>query len=120
MTVENTEIIEGEIVFREILSSFSCAIAYILLEEVSRADAPSNEISRVVLPGISMDKDDLHPIPFRITYPTPRKQKRYTISVLIDIDGDGRISLGDYITTESYSIPYQSKHPLKVYVQRVK
>ena len=120
MTGENAEIIEGEIIFREIRSSFSDITVYILLEEVSRADAPSNEISRVVLPGISMDKDDLHPIPFRISHSPLEKHERYAISVLIDIDGDGKISLGDYITTESYPVPYKGEYHLKVYVQLVK
>ena len=120
MTTGVAGIIEGEIVFHKISTPFSGATAYIFLEDVSRADAPSIEIARVVLPGITRDSVHLSPIPFRIVHPPLKNHARYTINVLIDIDGDGKISLGDYITMESYPVSYHHQYPLKVYVQQVK
>jgi uncharacterized lipoprotein YbaY len=114
-----SEFVEGEIVFREIISPFSDVTGYVFLEDVSRADAPSQEIARTVIRGIAQDRDHSCPVPFRIVHPSLGKYERYIISVLIDVDGDGRISRGDYITMESFPVVPHHHERLRIYVQRV-
>jgi uncharacterized lipoprotein YbaY len=115
----NSESVEGEIVFREIISPFSGVTGYIFLEDISRADAPSREIARTVISGLSQDRDHPCPVPFSIVHPPLGKYERYIISVLIDVDGDGRISHGDYITMESFPVVPYHHDKMKIYVQRV-
>jgi hypothetical protein len=43
-------------------------------------------------------------MPFRLRGTLPDNLARYTVRVLVDVDGDGRIGSGDYLNTESYPV----------------
>ena len=117
MTTNVPKIVEGEIIFRQIPTSFSGATVFIFLEDNNRADAPSVVVARSVLHGISRSPENISSIHFRIVHPSPDSNAQLAISIHIDVDGDGKISPGDFITMESF--PVTGNNPLAVYVQRV-
>jgi hypothetical protein len=42
-----------------------------------------------------------------------------TVYAHVDVDGDGRVSRGDFVTTRSYSVPDEPEPRVSVSVQRV-
>jgi uncharacterized lipoprotein YbaY len=97
-------IINGEILFPEIIFSFSDASIFIRLDDVSRADASSHALSEKVLRGISINAEHPQTIAFQISVPALDERSRYSLTVLVDVDNDGAISPGDYITMESFPV----------------
>jgi len=97
-------ILEGEIHVEGGILPFSGATIYLRIEDVSRADAPSIVIVEKILKDISIDAKSPRNIPFSIHLPTEWERMRYALSVHIDVDGDGKISIGDYITSRNYPI----------------
>ncbi len=111
--------IEGEILFHEVLSSFTGATVYVFLEDVSRMDVSSTEVARVVLSNISLNRDRWFPIRFVMSHPPLDENAHYSLSVLVDVDGNGRVSRGDYISTESIPVPSEEKRVVQIYVKPV-
>ncbi|MHC1577000.1 MAG: YbaY family lipoprotein [Methanosarcinaceae archaeon] len=108
-TDRTNSMIEGEIVFEEMNDPIQNATIYIELEDVSRADAPSTVISSMVLKNIDIDADSSASIPFSLEYPELEDRFTYSMSVLVDLNGDGKISGGDYISMEH--IPVSTSGP---------
>lgn len=97
-------VIKGEIFFPEIISPFSDASIYIRLDDISRINTFSHTLSERILRGISIDAKHTQPITFEISVPTLDERSRYSLSVLVDVDNDGAISPGDYITMENFPV----------------
>lgn len=117
----NLTIIEGNIFFDQLSSSFSNATVYVRLENVSHADAPSQVVAQKVLHGISMRIECPEPVPFFIDIPALDKRERYSLGVHVDISGEGEIAHGDYITMQSYPISTNQKtDQVRVTVRPVK
>ena len=55
----------------------------------------------------------------RVEVDVPRRGAEPTIWAHIDVDRDGRVSRGDYITTGSYPLPSGSHPRIRVPVSRV-
>ncbi|MEA1985630.1 MAG: YbaY family lipoprotein [Euryarchaeota archaeon] len=101
--------IQGEIVFEEVNDPIRDATIYIELEDVSLADAPSTVISSMVLENVNIDADGSASIPYSLEYPELDDRLTYSMSVLVDLNGDGRTSGGDYISMEH--IPVSTSGP---------
>ena len=82
----------------------SNAKAYVQLLDVGAADASSRVIAEQVLTDISQKASSGQSIPFVLYGAIPDERGSYTISVHVDVDGDGKISRGDYITMQSYPV----------------
>ena len=97
--------VEGVIIFDGKVDSFSNATVYLSVEDVSLQDAPSVVLSESVLHDISIDSADVRPIAYSISHPQLDTQMMYTLSVHIDVDGDGSLSSGDYYSTWHNEVP---------------
>jgi len=80
------------------------ATAFVQLLDVSLADAPAREVARQVIPDVALADAVMRGIPFTLRVPALDPRARYSFSALVDVDGDGQTSLGDYQTTESYPL----------------
>jgi uncharacterized lipoprotein YbaY len=96
---EGDVLVSGEILFDQKARAFSGATIYVRLQDVSRADAPSKTIAEQVIRDVSSSKAALK---FSIRGKIENEQASYIVSVHVDVDGDKEISVGDYITMESY------------------
>ena len=83
-------IVRGRIVLDEGDQSLEGATLHVVLEEVSRADAPAREVGRVDLAGADLSASA--PIGFTLTVPK------------LDPSGSRTFSAGDQITTQSYPV----------------
>jgi uncharacterized lipoprotein YbaY len=76
------------------------AKAYVRLLNTSMADAPSAVVAEQVIDHLRKDEK----VTFRLEPNAIDERATYTVSVLVDLDGDGKISKGDYISMQSYPV----------------
>ena len=94
----------GTIVFPDDLSPGPPATVYATIEDVSRADAPSIELASVTLEGVSVPPPAGTSLTFTIPVPDYDPRMRYSVRVHVDRDGDGRVSVGDLVSTFSHPV----------------
>jgi uncharacterized lipoprotein YbaY len=99
-----SRLLHGEIVLEESPPSFTNASVHIFLEDTTLADAPAKVIVHHVIENISADMVWKERMPFALDVTIPDIRARYTVRVLVDVDGDGKISNGDYASTASYPV----------------
>jgi len=97
-------LVTGKVVFDEGSRPFSDATVYVRLVDVSRIDAASEIVAESVLPAVSLDMDKENSFAFSIQGELPNRTAHYIVSVHIDVDNDGKLSKGDYFTTQSFPV----------------
>ena len=113
-------LVSGEIVFADRPELPGGAIAYVRLLDTSAADALASEVGEQVLKEIAGRANRGQAIPFAIEGELRGEQASYTISVHVDLDGDGQISQGDYINMQSYPVlTYGFPNHVSVEVKRI-
>jgi uncharacterized lipoprotein YbaY len=98
-------LVKGMILFDDDVEPLTGAIVYVRLEDVSRVDAPAKIAAEQVIRGVRTggdvrflhfairgDEDELEP------------HARYVVRVHVDVDNDGEVSVGDYVSTASHPI----------------
>ncbi|WP_167879440.1 YbaY family lipoprotein [Methanococcoides sp. NM1] len=112
--------VQGMIIFDEPVESFSNATIYLKVEDVSLQDVASVVISEDTITGVSMDRDNIEPISYLINHPELDERMTYSLSVHVDVDGDGSLSNGDYYSTWHNSVPTDpGVHDLDVHVEMI-
>ena len=87
----------------------------VVLEDVSRADAPAREIARQEIVSYSRAPGD-PPLQFHLETPTSLDpHSRYEVRVHVDVGTSGEKKVGDQITMQSYQVATQG-HPSTVTV----
>ncbi|WMW23394.1 YbaY family lipoprotein [Methanolobus mangrovi] len=115
---ENT--IQGMIIFDEPVESFSNATVYLEVDDVSLQDVASTVISEESIVGVSMNASDIQPVTYLIHYPELEEKRTYSLSVHVDVDGDGRLSNGDYYSTWHNPVPTEpGVYELDVHVEMI-
>jgi hypothetical protein len=110
-------VVRGRILFQTDAQVFSGATAYVTLEDTTYADAPAEPVSSWRRDDVAYPRDAAG-IPFAIKLETAlSSQRRYGLRVLIDVDGDGRLSHGDYLNTAA--APVSGEEPIEIRVQRL-
>jgi uncharacterized lipoprotein YbaY len=106
-----TPIVKGHIVLDKNVKSFSGATIYVSLLDVTMQDAGSKLISQQVIKDVSYYCDDYNDlicnqkkIGFELFSDMTNFRRMYSISVHIDVDNNGEVNLGDYISMESYPV----------------
>lgn len=111
-------LVTGDISFEEGGPSFDDATVFVRLEDVSRADAASIVIAEQTIQNVSSSDQ---PIRFRLSGEPLTERMSYTVSVHVDVDGDGQLTVGDYITMQSYPIvPAEEAPNVAVLVGRIR
>ena len=83
---------------------FDQMVIYLYLEDTSYADAPAQVITSVTIDQISQESRGNARVPFAIRSIPPEGKGRYSLRVHADVDGDGKVSRGDYITKTNYPV----------------
>jgi len=100
---------------------FTEATAYIRLENVSRADAASPVVAEQIIHNVTHETGKPTRLQFCLSVPTPDEKVSYAVRAHVDLDGDGQVSRGDYISMESYPVlTYGYPHQVAVRVREVK
>lgn len=112
--------VQGNIIFDEPVDSFSNATIYLKVEDVSLQDVASVTMSENSIIGVSMDADDIQPVNYLIYHPELEERMTYSLSVHVDVDGDGSLSNGDYYSTWHNPVPTEPGiHDLDVHVEMI-
>lgn len=112
--------VQGIIIFDKPVESFSNATIYLKVEDVSLQDVASVVMSEDTIVDVSMDADNIQPVPYLIYHPELEERMTYSLSVHVDVDGDGRLSSGDYYSTWHNPVPTEpGVHKLDVHVEMI-
>ena len=110
----------GRIVFGEDAPVFTGARVSIRLEDTTYADAPARAIAERVLESVAYDGGATG-IPFSLDTPAATERVRMTLQVLVDLDGDGKATPGDYINMVSVPVPPDAAaEEIEVPVRRIR
>ena len=116
-----TAIVTGSIIFSQELNSFSGATANIYLEDVSLIDAPSQIITKQVIPNLSHQIGTENRVEFALFGEIPNPCAKYSIRVEVTLHKDESIHRGDYISMESYPVlTFGYPNHVSVLVQEIK
>jgi putative lipoprotein len=83
-------------------ASLPAGTLHVSVEEVTRADRAARVVASTtqpLSPGGSPPR-----VPFAIDVPAVEPGARYVVRVLVDLDGDGAISPGDYVSTRAHPV----------------
>ena len=112
--------VEGEIRFEGDVPSFGGARLYVRVEDVTLADAAARVIAESVEHDVALDPRTRTSLPFSVVCPWVDVGAQYCLRVHIDLDGDGELSPGDFITTRSYPVlTFGNPTRVSVVVQRI-
>ena len=77
---------------------------YVRLEKIIAADTASEAVADYVDRDVAFDPETSSDLSFAITGNLPDPQASYAVRVHIDIDGNGVVSKGDFISMQSYPV----------------
>lgn len=77
---------------------------YVRLLDTSMADAPAVLVAEQVLRESVEEVNRSGKVSFRLRGGPIDASRDYTVSVLVDVDDDGRVGHGDFINTQSYPV----------------
>jgi len=97
-------LVSGELTFAQPPQLPSTAVAYVHLLDTTLADAPSITVAEQVIRDIAQTANQGKAIPFALFGESPDPHASYNVSVHIDLDSDGTLSPGDYLTVQSYPV----------------
>ncbi|HEY0078884.1 MAG TPA: YbaY family lipoprotein [Pyrinomonadaceae bacterium] len=119
---DDEPLVTGSILFDEDAGAFSGATVYVRLEDVTYADAASKVLAEQVMRDVSRAEGGSdYPLEFRLYGRLTDKRASYNLRVHVDVDGDGEVSLHDYVTMQSYPVLTQGRpRKLNVRVHEVK
>jgi len=104
MSSSESPLVNGEIPLGEAKRSFTGATVHVQLEDVSYADAPSRVIAEQVIPNVSHESGTEHALRFALYGDAPDEKGRYIVTVHVDLQGQGRVNRGDYLSMESHPV----------------
>jgi putative lipoprotein len=95
--------VKGEIVLPADAPEREAKTVLIEVRDVSVADAPSQVVATTRLANIECRPNER--IPFELPTPEAPASRMLAVRVHVDWDGDGSVSSGDLLTTESIPVP---------------
>ena len=108
----------GTVDFQGVKEPVSDATVYVRLQETSRADARATTVAEQVINHVNIVPEG-PPIPFTLAMP-PSESGRYVVRVHADVAGDGKVSQGDYVSTQSYPVDMNTEQSgLAIVAKRV-
>ena len=119
--MKTAPLVKGEITFEAEAPAFTGATMYVRLENVTVADTAAEVIAEYVERNVAFDPKTKNVLSFAITADSPDSRTAYAVRVHIDIDGDGEVSQGDFISTQSYPvITFGHPREVSILVRQVK
>jgi uncharacterized lipoprotein YbaY len=119
MTAPTDVVIRGELAFDGAPVDLTGASVKIRVDDVSRADAQSVPVAEHPLPVLPRGATTAAAIPFEVHAGPLDARARYSIWAHVDMDRDGQISAGDFITMESFPVSAGTTAYHRVRVRRV-
>lgn len=109
--------VSGMIEFQDVREPALNVTVYVRVQETSRADARASTVAEQVLRGVNIVPGP-SPIPFAVHGIPQNPRARYVVRVHADVDGDGVVSRGDYVSMQSYPVETSGKRELVTIMAR--
>src|SRR5262245_36046387 len=100
----SSAVVRCVIVLDQNAPSFGAATLFVRIDDVTLADAPSAPLAQARLDRLAHRQGSASRWAIQLDGAARQPQHRYSIWAHLDIDGDGQIGRGDYITMESYPV----------------
>jgi uncharacterized lipoprotein YbaY len=103
-------LVRGQVRFEPGAPPVVNATVRLQLEDVSLADAPARVVAQQVIRDVSVRTPAATPIPFLLHGPVgldPRPT--YNLRVHVDLNGNGQIEVGDFITMRRVPVSLRSR-----------
>ena len=114
-------LVKGRVRFDEDAPPFTGATMYVRLENMTLADRTSEVVGDYVERDVAFDPKTAKVLSFAIAGKAPDPRASYAVRVHIDIDGDGEVSRGDFISMQSYPvITFGHPSEVSILVRQVK
>ena len=107
-------VIRGELTFEDGPADISGATVHVRVEDVSRADAASLTVAEWKIPALPAGTTTSRAIPFEVPVGALDARGRYSLRAHVDVDRDGRTSVGDFITMEEFPVSQPDFYRLRV------
>ena len=95
--------ISGTIEFQGVREPARNVTVYVRVQDTGSADGVAITVAEQVLRGVDIPPG-APPIPFAVQGIPENARARYTVRVHADVDGNGAVSRGDYVSTQSYTV----------------
>ena len=114
-------LVKGTVTFEKDAPAFTGATMYVRLENTTLADVAAEVVADYVERDIAFVPETTKALSFAIDGKAPDPRASYTVRVHIDLDGDGEVSQGDFISTQSYPvITFGHPREVSILVRQVK
>jgi uncharacterized lipoprotein YbaY len=100
--------ISGTIEFHDVRAPAFKVTVYVRVQDTSRSDASASTVAEQVLRDVNIIPG-APPLPFNIGGIPQNPKARYVVRIHADVDGDGVVSRGDYVSTQSYPVEISEK-----------
>ncbi len=100
-------------------ADISGAAVHVRVEDVSRADAASLTVAEWNVPALPRGTTTSSTIPFEIPVESLDARRRYSLQARVDVDRDGRTSVGDYVTMEDFPVSRTAADFYRLRMRRV-
>jgi uncharacterized lipoprotein YbaY len=119
--MKTVPLVKGKITFEEVAPPFRGATMHVRLESITAADVASEAVADYVERDVAFDPKTSSDLSFAIAGNAPDPRASYAVRVHIDIDGDGEVSQGDFISMQSYPvITFGHPREVTILVRQVK
>jgi hypothetical protein len=96
------------------------ATVYVRLLDTSRADAPALTVSILTFKRVALDVMEQDGTDFVMDIAEVDPHAHYTVSVLVDLNGDGQSSRGDYQSMQAYPVlTHGHGNRVDIYAKRI-
>jgi uncharacterized lipoprotein YbaY len=112
-------LIRGELAFDDAAVDLSGASVKIRLDDVSRMDAESVPLGEHAVMNLPRGASTASALPFEVRAAGLKAGARYTLWAHVDMDRDGQVSVGDFITMEDFPVSADGAGFHRVRVRRV-
>jgi uncharacterized lipoprotein YbaY len=104
--------VTGVIEFQDVQEPVHDATVYVRVQDVGLADAAAKTVAEEVIRNVNIVPGGA-PLSFNVRGIRPTANARYAVRVHADVSGNGRVTPGDYVSTQSYPVNL-SEQPAKV------
>jgi len=95
--------VSGEIVLPQDAPRRKAGLVLVQVQDASVQDAPAEVLAETRLENVALEPEGR--VAFRLSVPEAAPGRRLLVRVHVDLDGTGRVSSGDLLTTAAHSVP---------------
>jgi uncharacterized lipoprotein YbaY len=111
--------VRGTIEFQDVREPAHNVTVYVRVQDTGVADAAAVTVAEQILKGVDI-VPGAAPIPFEVHGVPENARAHYAVRVHADVNGNGAVSRGDYVSTRSFPVGTSRKSaPVRITARKV-